>query len=159
MNFDQAFEKLIDHEGRYSNHPADKGGPTMWGITEAVAREQRYYGNMEDLTQFQAKAIYRQCYWTPLFADQLPAEVRFDVFDGAVNSGVAQSAKWLQRALGVGDDGFIGPRTIAAANLVPGAVLKAQYNGHRLAFMASLPNWPDFGEGWARRIAKNLTEA
>ncbi|MBV5297859.1 MAG: glycoside hydrolase family 108 protein [Rhodoferax sp.] len=158
MNFDQAFEKLLGREGGYSNHRADKGGQTNWGITEAVARAQCYYGSMQDLTQFQAKAIYRQCYWTPLLADQLPAEVRFDVFDGAVNSGVTQSTKWLQRALGVDDDGIIGPRTLAAAALVPGGVLKAQYNGHRLAFMASLPNWVDFGKGWARRIAKNLVE-
>ena len=90
MNFDQAFEKLIGHEGRYSNHPADKGGETMWGITEAVARAHGYVGAMEELTQWQAGAIYRASYWTPLKADQLPAEVRFDVFDGAVNSGVAR---------------------------------------------------------------------
>lgn len=159
MTFDEAFTILLGHEGRYSNNPADKGGPTMWGVTERVARANGYQGDMQQLTQAQAMAIYRTCYWTPLRADQLPAEVRYDVFDGAVNSGVAQSAKWLQRALGVTDDGVVGPRTLAACQFVPGGVLKCQYNGHRLAFMASLPNWENFGKGWARRIAKNLTEA
>jgi len=159
VNFEQAFEKLLEHEGGYSNHKADKGGATMLGITEAVARSNGYAGPMQAMTRAQAGAIYRQCYWTPLLANQLPEQVRFDVFDGAVNSGVTQSAKWLQRALGVPDDGVIGPRTLAAAAMVPGGVLKAQYNGQRLAFMASLPNWPSFGKGWARRIAKNLMEA
>ena len=158
MNFDQAFTKLLGHEGSYSNNPADKGGATMWGITEAVARANSYFGDMRELSQFQAQAIYRQCYWAPIKADQLPAEVRFDVFDGAVNSGVSQSAKWLQRALGVVDDGEIGPHTLAAAKFVPGLVLKAKYNGQRLLFMTGLPNWPTFGKGWAVRVAKNMME-
>ena len=159
MNFDQAFDKLIGHEGRFSDHPDDKGGPTCWGITEAVARANSYFGDMRDLTQFQARAIYRQCYWTPLKADQLPEEVRFDVFDGAVNSGVVQSAKWLQRALGVIVDGVVGPQTLAACKFVPGGVLKCQYNGQRLAFMTDLGGWGIFGKGWARRMAKNLMES
>lgn len=158
MTFDEAFTILLGHEGRYSNNPADKGGATMWGVTERVARASGYTGDMQQLTQAQAKAIYRSNYWTPLRADQLPPEVRYDVFDGAVNSGVAQSAKWLQRALGVTDDGVVGPRTLAACQFVPGGVLKCQYNGHRLNFMTNLDNWPTFGKGWARRVAKNLLE-
>lgn len=159
MNFDQAFIKLLGHEGRYSNHPADKGGATMWGITTAVARASGYQGDMQMLTQAQAMNIYRAQYWTPLKADLLPEEVRFDVFDGAVNSGVAQSVKWLQRAVGVIDDGIVGPQTVGACTCTPGLVLKSQYNGQRLAFMTDLPNWPDFGKGWARRIAQNLMAA
>jgi len=157
--FDQAFERLIGHEGRYSNNPADPGGETMWGVTEAVARAHGYVGGMADLTQWQAGAIYRASYWTPCKADQLPPEVRFDVFDAAVNSGVEQAAKWLQRALGVTNDGVIGPQTLTAAQAVPGGILKAQFNGQRLAFMTDLLTWSTFGKGWARRIAKNLMGA
>ncbi len=158
MNFDQCFDKLIGHEGRYSNNPADPGGATMWGITVAVARANGYLGDMQMLSQAQAKGIYRTQYWLPIHADQLPDEVRFDVFDGAVNSGVAQSAKWLQRAVGAIADGVIGPRTLAACKFVPGAVLAKQYNGQRLQFMTELPAWGTFSKGWARRIAKNLME-
>src|SRR3546814_6731445 len=32
---DALIDALIDREGRYINHPADRGGATCWGITEA----------------------------------------------------------------------------------------------------------------------------
>lgn len=155
MNFDQAFDRLIGHEGGYSNHPSDPGGETMWGVTARVARANGYTGPMKEMPRAVAKSIYRNLYWDPVKADHLPDAVRFDVFDGAVNSGVQQSVKWLQRAVGAADDGVIGPKTIAAATSV-GESASAKYNGHRLAFMADLPTWQTFGKGWARRIASNL---
>lgn len=157
MNFDQAFDRLLAHEGSYSFHRSDRGGETMWGITAVVARSQGYTGHMADLPQLTAKYIYKKCYWMPVQADQLPWDIRFDVFDGAVNSGVTQSAIWLQRALGVDDDGIIGPVTINACKSVPGGLLLAQYNGHRLAYLCDLSGWHTFGRGWALRIARNLS--
>lgn len=35
-------------------------------------------------------------------------------FDGCVNHGIKQASKFLQRALGVEDDGAIGPKTLSA---------------------------------------------
>jgi lysozyme family protein len=156
MNFEQAYEKLLGHEKGYSNHPADKGGPTNWGVTQKVARANGYQGDMRDFPQALAHAIYRKDYWTPCQADALPAGVRYDVFDGAVNSGVGQSVRWLQRAAGAEADGAVGPATLRAVNALPGAVLAARFNGHRLMFMAGLSNWDSFSEGWAKRIATNL---
>lgn len=43
---DQMIDALIDREGDYVNHPADRGGPTRFGITEAVARAHGYAGPM-----------------------------------------------------------------------------------------------------------------
>jgi len=158
MDFDTAFERLIGHEGGYSFHPSDPGGETMWGVTARVARANGYTGDMRSLPVEAAKAIYRRLYWDAVKADQLPSSVRFDVFDAAVNSGVGQAAKWLQRAAGVADDGVIGPATLAAA-AGAGPTLAPRFNGYRLQFMADLPTWPSFGRGWARRIASNLTGA
>lgn len=158
MNFDQAFDRLLGHEGGYSNNPADPGGETMWGVTLRVARANGYQGPMRDLPRDTAKAIYRKLYWDAVKADQLPDTVRFDMFDGAVNSGVSQSIKWLQRAAGVADDGSIGPQTLAAV-AAAGAGISAKFNGQRLEFMADLPTWSSFGRGWARRIASNLQGA
>lgn len=155
MKFDEAFDRLLGHEGLYSNNPADPGGETMWGVTARVARADGYLGEMRDLPRERAKSIYRRLYWDAVRADQLPAAVRFDVFDGAVNSGVVQSIKWLQRAAGAADDGILGPKSMAAASAA-GPALAARYNGHRLLFLADRPTWGSFGRGWARRIAANL---
>lgn len=153
MNFNQAFDILLRHEGGFSDHPADPGGKTRFGITEAVAREVGYRGDMRELPMDLAKRIYKDRYWDAVRADELPAEVRYAVFDAAVNSGPRQAIRWLQRAVGAKDDGIIGPQTLA---LVRGAnpeqVLRRML-AQRLRFMAGLPNWPAFGRGWARRIA------
>ena len=88
----------------------------------------------------------------------LPDAARYAVFDAAVNSGVRQSAKWLQQALGVNQDGVIGKQTLAAAQLYDGRELAAKMLGARLQFMTNIPSWPTFGKGWARRIAALLSE-
>lgn len=155
MNFDQAFERLLGHEGGYVNDPRDPGGETNWGVTVAVARAEGYTGPMRDLPRDKAKAIYRAKYWAPVRADELPESVRFDVFDAAVNHGVSQSAKWLQRAVGASADGVIGAMTVAAARGA-GPLIGAHFNGERLQFYTDLPTWPTFGKGWARRVANNL---
>jgi lysozyme family protein len=156
MNFLTAFEKLLKHEGNFSDHSADPGGKTRYGVTEAVAREAGYRGDMRELPLDLAQRIYKDKYWDAMQAEALPADVRYIVFDGAVNSGVTQSAKWLQRACGVKDDGVVGPATIRAANSLTSDGLKRRILGQRLRFMATLPNWPAFGRGWANRIADLL---
>lgn len=159
MNFDTAFDRLIGHEGGYSNHPDDPGGETMWGITKTVALRNGYTAPMADMPRDTAKDIYRRQYWDTIHADALPDSLRFAVFDGAVNSGVAQSVKWLQRACGAPADGIIGPMTLAAVGKFPPEKLLRWMQGVRLRFMTDLPTWGSFGKGWARRIADNLMEA
>jgi lysozyme family protein len=119
---------LIEREGGYSNHPADKGGPTRFGITEAVARAHGYAGAMADLPQGEAAAIYRRLYWLrPRFdevAERTP-RVAAELFDTGANMGPAVATTFLQRALtalnrggkdypDLTPDGRIGPMTIAA---------------------------------------------
>ena len=153
MIFEVALEKVLKHEGGYSDHAADPGGKTRYGITEAVAREAGYRGDMRDLPLDLAKRIYKDKYWDAVQAENLPADVRYPLFDAAVNSGPAQAAKWLQRACGVRDDGVIGPQTIRAVNALHPEGLKRKMLAQRLRFMASLSNWPAFSRGWANRIA------
>lgn len=153
MKFDEAFHALLGHEGGYVDHPNDPGGATRWGVTERVARANGYTGHMRDLPAEFAKRIYRRQYWDACRADELPSALRYAVFDAAVNSGVEQAAKWLQRAVGAADDGKIGPRTIAAAHSANPDKAARRMLGERLKFMTDLKTWPSFGKGWARRIA------
>ena len=121
-------DALIEREGDYVNHPADKGGPTCFGITEAVARAQGYAGPMRQLPRDEAAAIYRRLYWArPRFdaiATRSPA-LAAELFDTGVNMGPAVAATFLQRALtalnrngkdypDLVPDGRIGPTTLAA---------------------------------------------
>lgn len=152
MNFDEAFEKLIGHEGGYTAGVGDPGGETKYGISK-----RSYPGeDIKNLTLDRAKAIYRRDYWGPAGCDAVPDAVRFDLFDMAVNSGVKTAVKTLQAVVGEIEDGIIGPRTLQAISSMPAMRLCARFNGHRLAFMADLANWPAHGRGWARRIATNL---
>lgn len=153
MNFDQSFHILLGHEGSFVDHPSDPGGATRWGVTERVARSNGYTGDMRQFPVELAKAIYRRSYWAAVRADELPALIRYDVFDAAVNSGVSQAVRWLQRALGVADDGRIGPITLAAARSANPEAVKRRMLAQRLRFMTDLSTWPSFGRGWARRVA------
>lgn len=156
MNFQQAFAELLKHEGGFVDHPSDPGGATNFGITQAVARKNGYTGHMKDYPQHEAMRVYRKDYWDVIKADDLPQAVRYPMFDAAVNSGPAQAAKWLQRELGVKDDGVIGPQTINAARAADGEALARKILGTRLHFMTGLQHWPSFSRGWARRIADLL---
>lgn len=153
MNFDQAFDILLRHEGGFSDHAADPGGKTRFGITEAVAREVGYRGDMRELPLDLAKRIYKDRYWDAVRAEELPEAIRYAVFDAAVNSGPRQAIRWLQRAVGAKDDGIIGPQTLAAVRAADPERVLRRVLAARLRFMAGLPNWHAFGRGWARRIA------
>ena len=157
MTFDDAIKRVLMHEGGYSDHAADPGGKTMFGITEAVAREVGYRGNMNELPLDLAKRIYKDRYWDAIRADELPASIRYVMLDAAVNSGPRQTVLWLQRALGVTADGLLGPVTIAHA-FANERNLASKLLSQRLRFMTNLSTWPSFGRGWARRIA-DLMEA
>lgn len=153
--FDQAFQDLLGNEGKYSNDPADPGGETMWGITEAVARENGYMGAMAEMDVGVAKAIYARKYWLPVY-DTLAYPLAFQLFDATVNSGAGQAVRWLQRAVGVADDGKFGPVTTRAVEAQSIERTIALFNAERLQFMTDLSTWKAFSKGWARRIVNNL---
>lgn len=126
MSFDSAFQKVVGVEGRYSNNPKDSGGPTMFGITEVVARANGYKDDMRMMPISVAKQIYRYQYWNILRLDEVNAiseAVAHELFDTGVNLGCAAAAKFLQRSLNAlnrqqhdyGDiavDGVLGPVSI-----------------------------------------------
>ena len=124
----QLIDALIEREGGYVNHPADRGGPTCFGITEAVARAHGYGGAMRDLPQAEAVAIYRRLYWLRPRFDQVAIRsprLAAELFDTGANMGPAVAATFLQRALtalnrsghdypDLVPDGKIGATTISA---------------------------------------------
>jgi lysozyme family protein len=99
---DDLLDALIAREGGYVDHPADRGGPTRFGITAAVARQAGYAGPIRDLPLAEAKRIYRERYWTAPKLDAVAAtmpRLAAELFDTGVNMGPAVAAQFLQRAL------------------------------------------------------------
>ena len=150
-NFDRAFEIVVASEGGYSNHAADPGGKTRYGITEAVARANGYRGDMRAFPLAHAKTIYREDYWDACHCDQLPWPLACYVFDAAVNQGVNAAVRMLQRALDTVQDGVIGRQTLALA-----AKATPWHADRYLAFRAQryfgTRNFDSFGDGWLTRL-------
>ena len=161
QNFAPALSRGLVHEGGYVNHPKDPGGATNKGVTQRVYdgfRERRDLPtrSVAAITDDEVREIYRRQYWDAIKGDALPAGIDYVVFDGAINSGPAQSVKWLQRALGsVRVDGVIGEATLAAIDGYPDHdQLIALMIARRLAFLQALSTWSAFGKGWGRRVAE-----
>lgn len=161
-NYATCLAHILRHEGGWANHPKDPGGATMRGVI------QRVYDGYRDLKGLSRRSvrlienhelqeIYRKQYWNAIRGDELPVGVDLVVFDQAVNSGPVQSAKWLQRALGVTADGHIGAGTLDA--LLQNGAHEAIVNhmcDQRLTFLKNLRGgslWKTFGKGWSTRVA------
>ncbi|WP_421867408.1 glycoside hydrolase family 108 protein [Pararhizobium sp.] len=163
--YQRSLAKVLVHEGGFSNHPKDPGGATMKGVTQRVYDE--YHTSLglpkrpvRTIDDHEVEAIYRKKYWNEVKGDKLAPGLSYVVFDGAVNSGVSQFTKWLQRALQAMGlytgliDGSLGQGTLlaaAAVNDVDGLV--AKICERRLAFLKALKTWTTFGKGWASRVA------
>ena len=148
LAIDALIDAVIDREGGYVNHPADRGGPTRWGITEAVARAQGYAGPMRDLPRAEAANIYRRVYWQRPAFDRVAARaprIAAELFDTGVNMGTAIATGFLQRALNalnrtardypdIAVDRAIGPRTLSALD----GFLKARGKGGETVLLRAM---------------------
>lgn len=156
-SFEEALALVLRHEGGFVNHPDDPGGATNKGVTQATydawrKRQKLPPRSVRSITAAEVNAIYRRDYWDKVKADDLPAGVDYAVFDFAVNSGPSRAIKFLQRVLGVTDDGKIGPITMAALSDFPPGYVIAELCDARLAWLKRLKTWPTFGKGWTRRV-------
>jgi lysozyme family protein len=148
---------LLAHEGGYTNHPSDPGGPTNFGIT--IDDYRRYVkpdataADVRAMKLSEAKSIYRSKYWDAQRCDELPAGVDYVIFDFGVNSGIARSGKVLRRMLALPEKS--GPdAAITAALASDPKRLIVSICDERLRFLQSLKTWPVFGTGWGRRVGE-----
>ena len=153
--FDYFIERVLTHEGGYVNDARDPGGETKYGI----AKRSYPAVDIRNLTRAQAIDIYRRDFWQRVRGDELPREFAFQALDAAVNHGIGNAVRWMQRAAGVADDGVIGPITLAAVQRAKPADLVLRFNAERLRFYAKLTTFATFGRGWVNRVAGNLEHA
>lgn len=166
--YPDARKRLGAHEGGYTNHPSDPGGPTNHGITIYDANRylnpalsdnppwrQSDLAFMMAMTSAQADTIYKVKYWDAVKCDLLEPGPDYAVFDYSVNSGVGRAGRVLRRVLRLPDDtSNVDEAVIKAANAKDAAELVRLICDERLRFVQGLSTWPVFGRGWSRRIAE-----
>jgi len=157
--YDDALKRLLVHEGGYTNHPSDPGGPTNFGITLADYRRHlkpdATAADVRTMTLGEAKAIYRARYWDALRCDELPAGVDYAVFDYGVNSGIGRAGKVLRRVLNLADANWaVTDAVLAGVRAHKAGELVRAICDERLSFLQRLKTWPVFGAGWGRRVAE-----
>jgi lysozyme family protein len=159
--FTRCLKAVLKHEGGYVDHPRDPGGATNLGITLGTAKAYRLdldgdgdvdKNDVRLLTPETAAPVYKDGYWLKCQCDKLPSGVDYMVFDLAVNSGTNRAIRYLQRAVGVAEDGKIGPKTLLAVQNSNAAVVVSRMGDIRETFFRSLPTFNTFGRGWLRRL-------
>lgn len=150
--FDLAVRAVLKHEGGYVNDSHDPGGETKYGICK------RSYPKLDIATLEidDAIAIYRRDFWDRIHGDELPADLACFLLDTAVNLGVVQAVRYLQRAANVQVDGIMGPATILACKR--DGVLDS-FAGYREEHYRKLRTFDRFGRGWLRRMYESLAAA
>jgi lysozyme family protein len=159
--FQQALQFVFEREGGFSDRPNDRGGPTMFGITQATfdrwrAAKALPKGDVAKISRQEATQIYREWYWDAGACELLPPALAICAFDAMVNHRPQAAIALMQRTLGVPADGIPGPLTRAAYTRAvdnPDALWK--FVAARLDFYCDLvredPTQLDFIKGWVRR--------
>jgi hypothetical protein len=150
--FDRAIHICFEREGVFSDDPRDKGGPTRFGISSAANPDV----DLDALTREGAIKLLHDRYWDKFRCDQLPWPISLLLFDAVVQHG-GDGAKGLQHVLGVGADGVVGWRTVAAVERMRVAGLLRELAASFLAFRVEhiymgAAGWPTYSTGWLRRL-------
>lgn len=153
--FKTALEVVLHHEGGYVDNPKDPGGETKHGISK------RAYPDLDipNLTKAQAAEIYFKDYWQKIRGDRLPFGVSLILFDFAVNAGIKQAVKCLQKVVSVKRDGVFGDMTMIATFAHNKAYVMECLTTERILYYSKLNNFETFGAGWIRRSIETLSTA
>jgi lysozyme family protein len=162
MSIDKIIDDIIQREGGFVDNPADHGGTTKYGITQATLAEARgHVVTREDvavLTVDEARSIYRRKYIEEPGFSNIPEPLLGLVVDTAVHSGVKSAVRMLQQALGIVPvDGVLGPVTKAAIQNSNADWLYRKFLAERIRYLGevirSRPANAVFAAGWMNRVA------
>ena len=159
----QAFVLAI--EGAPSDDEYDKGGYTKHGISETFFNTVKHHAakkNVKDITFMEAMDILYENFWLVCQCDKLPRGIDLVVYDTAVHCGMLRAIKYLQKALGLPQDGKLSDKVIAhACWAVPGDVIDVILKERTKLYhrkVASDARQKKFLKGWLARLDK-LKEA
>ena len=159
--FNDCLTFTLQQEGGYTDNPADHGGATDYGITQGTYDNYRRTAGMplqpvNSITFSEVQTIYQSNFWNPAECSILEQPVDLCVFDTAVNCGPSRAIKMLQQAVGVTQDGLIGPATVSATNGMAGVAVATQFCDEREQYyrqlVAQQPSQGIFLNGWINRV-------
>jgi lysozyme family protein len=157
-NFAAALKIELTYEGGKDDDPVDPGGRTNQGIIQRVYAAYRIRKGLPARDVFlmddsERDEIYRTQYFDKIRFDELPPGLDLVIVDGAINSGVSQSIKWVQRALNLTADGVLGDVTMQRIQDHPDHdMLIRGILDRRRAFLKALKTFWRFGKGWIARV-------
>ena len=169
MTTAEIIDGIIKREGGYVNNPADRGGPTKFGITWKTLKEWRgrvvTQYDVEGLDEREAHAIYESEY-----LEKPRDQTRSIAFrsgssrsTAAVQHGPTRAIRWLQKAAGVSVDGILGPVSLEAINRLDSDVLYRKMVAERCRFYGAIitkdPSQSVFAAGWSNRLAEFIEKA
>ncbi len=165
-NFDQAYNNLKEREGGYTTGKNQKKDePTNMGIKQSTLDkysakypDKNFPQDVKDLTEYQAKEIYKGEYWDNTRIPQIENDrIRNAVFDMNVMGG---AGKVVQRAINdfsdknLKVDGVIGKETIKAINAIPDTKIEefmSIIKYERINYLQKTRNWETAKNGWTKR--------
>ena len=163
---DELITEVMKAEGwdTYTDHPADRGGPTKWGITLKAWQEWRAHDVSADdvkaITEPQARDFYEKLYVIGPSFHLLPDRIIPLAVDCGVNHGTGRASKWVQEAVGTKQDGVLGPISLKAAQDSNHIATYLQIVATRVKFYGRLVSKDHtqavFASGWNNRAAKFL---
>lgn len=164
VTFDLCFDRLIGHEGKFTDYRNDRGNWTSGRVGVGELKGTKFgisamtypHLDIKGLTVEDARVIYERDFWLRAGADQYDGAIGYQVFDAAVNHGIGNAIRILQRAVKVADDGDVGPITLKAVQSMTATDVLMRFNAARIRFYTKLSTWADFGKGWMNRVAGNL---
>jgi lysozyme family protein len=174
----QVIDNLIEREGSvFSNHPADIGGPTKFGVTiRTLSSFLKRPATVEDvaaLTEDTARQVYALLFVREpgfsLIDDDILREL---VIDSGVQHGPGRAQAWLATLVQV-DPKLGAPALIAAINAQPSRKIYADFLARRCEFYGEIITHDHVREaaqaagfrlqaenahGWARRLAEFIRQ-
>lgn len=155
-------EGLIDTPAQrravgYTNDPTDHGGETKFGIAGKANPDL----DIRSLDWDAVCRVYYKRYWLPGDCQDLPSRLAALHFDGCIQHSITRAATFIQRAVGVKDDGDIGPATIKAVLALDEIdVCHAVCDARALFYHQIVDKTPDqikYLNGWLRRVEEMRT--
>lgn len=130
--FNEAYKKILENEGLYSNDPDDKGGETWkgiarnkwpnwdgWKVIDSYKGKPNFVYLLISDTNLETLvfSLYKRNFWDAIRGDDIHNQAIADsICDSAVNMGVVAGIKIAQQSLGLPETGKMNKETLNKIN-------------------------------------------